>query len=65
MRIHGIEAQVNSGKVLFNKKGLSQEAKNELTDYPNTVNDDFLDALQMVYKIAITPVDRGVKIASF
>ena len=65
MRIHGIEAQVNSGKVLFNKKGLSQEAKNELTDYPNTVNDDFLDALQMVYKIAITPVDRGVKVASF
>ena len=60
IRIHGIETKITYGQILFCKEKLSHEALNELQDYPNTEKDDFLDALEMNWRIANEGVNSAV-----
>ena len=50
-RIYSMEPHLFSGKILLNR-ALSPPAITQLDDYPNCSNNDFLDAMEILIKIA-------------
>ena len=52
MRIRELEPKVNAGHIVFNRAGMSSEARDEIEGFPACSHDDYLDCLHMLWRLS-------------